>query len=176
MFNKKSYICTISVPVSIMWLTWSWRSMQSFLFCSDETSMYIWFRYIYCNPLKSVLPIWDRQLSQGKTVTKHWIDLTLAWCSMTGVGWLVGWLVDWYMLVCLMPDPAWLVLIGWLVDWYMLVCLIMPDPAWLVLIGWLVGTCWCISWIDQPRQLCVLPHWDRSCRWNLLCHPATVYW
>ena len=28
----------------------------------------------------------------------------------------------------------------------------------------------------RRRQFCVLPHWDRSCRSNVLPHPVTVYW
>ena len=34
----------------------------------------------------------------------------------------------------------------------------------------------CISGTDLLRQLYVLPHWDRSCRSNVLPHPVTVYW
>ena len=34
----------------------------------------------------------------------------------------------------------------------------------------------CISGTDLLRQFCVLPHWDRSCRSNVLPHPVTVYW
>ena len=34
----------------------------------------------------------------------------------------------------------------------------------------------CISGTDLLRQLYVLPHWDRSCRSNVLSHPVTVYW
>ena len=35
---------------------------------------------------------------------------------------------------------------------------------------------WCISETDLLRQLYMQPHWDRSCRSNLLFHPITVYW
>ena len=34
----------------------------------------------------------------------------------------------------------------------------------------------CISGTDLLRQFYVLPHWDRSCRSNVLPHPVTVYW
>ena len=34
----------------------------------------------------------------------------------------------------------------------------------------------CISGTDLLRQFYMLPHWDRSCRLNVLPHPVTVYW
>ena len=46
-------------------------------------------------------------------------------------------------------------------------------------VGWLLNvqaTCQCISGTDLLRQVYMLPHWDRSCRWNVLLHPVTVYW
>ena len=46
------------------------------------------------------------------------------------------------------------------------VCWLLNVPA----------TCKCISGTDLPRQFYVLPHWDRSCRFNSLSHPVTVYW
>ena len=33
----------------------------------------------------------------------------------------------------------------------------------------------CISGTDLPRELYVLPHWDRSCRSNLLSHLGIIY-
>ena len=33
----------------------------------------------------------------------------------------------------------------------------------------------CISGTDVFKQLYVLPHWERSCRWTFLSHPVTVY-
>ena len=46
------------------------------------------------------------------------------------------------------------------------VCWLLNVPA----------TCECISGTDLLRQVYVLPHWDRSCRSNVLPHPVTVYW
>ena len=46
------------------------------------------------------------------------------------------------------------------------VCLLLNVPA----------TGYCISGTDLLRQFYVLPHWDRSCRSNVLPHPVTVYW
>ena len=34
----------------------------------------------------------------------------------------------------------------------------------------------CITGMDLFRQHNLLPHWHRSCRWNLLPHPVVVYW
>ena len=48
-----------------------------------------------------------------------------------------------------------------------------------VVICWLLNvpaTCECISGMDLLRQFYVLPHWDRSCRSNILPHPLPVYW
>ena len=47
-----------------------------------------------------------------------------------------------------------------------------------VVVYWLLNvpaTCWCISGTDVLRQSYMLPHWDRSCRSNLLSHRVTVY-
>ena len=46
-------------------------------------------------------------------------------------------------------------------------------------VGWLLNvpaTCECISGTYLLRQFYVLPHWDRSCRFNFPSHPVTVYW
>ena len=34
----------------------------------------------------------------------------------------------------------------------------------------------CISGTYLLRQLCMLPHWDKSCRSNFLSYPVTIYW
>ena len=48
-----------------------------------------------------------------------------------------------------------------------------------VVVCWLLNipaTCQWISEMDLPRQLYMLPHWDRSCRSNFPSQPITVYW
>ena len=65
--------------------------------------------------------------------------------------------------------------------WILLKCKYMVQN-WshkYVVVFWLLNvpaTCECISRTDLLRQVHVLPHWDRSCRSNFLCHPVTVYW
>ena len=47
-----------------------------------------------------------------------------------------------------------------------------------LLVGCLINvpaTCECISGTDLLRKVYVLPHWDRGCSSNFLCHPATVH-
>ena len=54
-----------------------------------------------------------------------------------------------------------------------------PANRRVCFVGWLLNvpaTCECISGTDLLRQFYVLPHWDRSCRSNVLPHPVTVYW
>ena len=55
----------------------------------------------------------------------------------------------------------------------------LPAVAFLIclFVCWLLNvpaTGECIS--DLLRQFYVLPHWDRSCRSNVLPHPVPVYW
>ena len=38
------------------------------------------------------------------------------------------------------------------------------------------ATCKCISETDLLGQFCLLSHWEKSCRSNLLSHPVTVNW
>ena len=65
-----------------------------------------------------------------------------------------------------MQGPSWgrIYLDNWTVCW-LLACLLNVS-----------ATCKCISGMDLLRQLYILPHWDRSCRSNILSHPVTVYW
>ena len=56
--------------------------------------------------------------------------------------------------------------------------LLLPLPNSLF-VCWLLNipaTGQCISGTDLLRQFYVLPHWDRSCRSNVLPHPVTVSW
>ena len=69
-------------------------------------------------------------------------------------------------------------------------CFTSQQHAAVVVDGWLLHIpttrCCCCWWLvaSHPsnmlvyllRQLYVLPCWDRSCRWNFLPHPLTVYW
>ena len=55
----------------------------------------------------------------------------------------------------------------------------VPQEFKVVFVCWLLNvpaTGECISGMDLLRQFDVLPHWDRSCRSNVLPHPVTVYW
>ena len=67
---------------------------------------------------------------------------------------------------------------AWLLEWPLAKGCVAAGVVCL-LVGWLLNvpaTCKCISGTDLLRQFYVLPHWDRSCRSNVLPHPVTVYW
>ena len=128
---------------------------------------------------------WYTCLQEERTV--YWAGPPAWGCSRVWAVWRTGWAAwGWRPSTSGWPSPS----SAWWTCWppprtpwqrsVMVTLKVIPGPgiAWSV-VCWLLNvpaTGECISGTDLLRQFYVLPHWDRSCRSNVLPHPVTVYW